>query len=591
MIQFADDIAIFCRSPRLNDCLNAVQCSLNNVSKYLLDRNLSISPTKSQLVIFTRKQFDPLSVFLRLDADRIHSTTSAKFLGIILDHKLLFNTHLNHILRKGKRILGLIKSLRSSKWGADPPTLITIYRALIRSSFEYGSLVFFSNNFSLLEKLSRVQYQALRLALGFRNSTPTNVILAEAGETPLKIRFKYLANRYILKCFSFKDSIPLEKLYTLHDTLSRKNPHNIKALFPLYCAFITVSRYKSKIYSSPLPSLTYSFPYNLNNCNLPIDTTLALSLRQSSNPNHDLQSLLLSDFANKIIFYTDGSKKDSFTYVGLSIYCHENLQSEQFKISCNASVFSAEAIGIRLALQSILEQEIKQSIIFSDSLSVLLALTSSHYLSHSSPFLFEIKSLLNEIENSNLNTKLCWIPTHCGIAGNEKADKLAKEAISTGIFLPQRPPYTDFHQVIKQARHDSTHRFFEAAGKTKGKIYHELMYAPQPIKPWYYNCRNESREFITTISRMRSNHFNLNESLHRKNYIDSPLCECNSDSETLDHVFWNCEKYAGPRSTLLKLLAKKKLHPPFSTFALLASAPLNIIRLLYAFLKSSKLSI
>ena len=63
------------------------------------------------------------------------------------------------------------------------------------------------------------------------------------------------------------------------------------------------------------------------------------------------------------------------------------------------------------------------------------------------------------------------------------------------------------------------------------------MYAPQPIKPWYYNCRNESCEFVVTISRMRSNHFDLNESLHRKNYIDSPLCECNSDNETVDHVF------------------------------------------------------
>jgi len=38
--------------------------------------------------------------------------------------------------------------------------------------------------------------------MGYRISTPINVMLFEAREVPLKFRFNYLTRKYLTKCFS-----------------------------------------------------------------------------------------------------------------------------------------------------------------------------------------------------------------------------------------------------------------------------------------------------------------------------------------------------------------------------------------------------
>ena len=58
-------------------------------------------------------------------------------------------------------------------WGADKQSLMYIYKALIRSTIDYGCVVYSSACKTSLRKLERIQFKALRIALGAKKTTPT----------------------------------------------------------------------------------------------------------------------------------------------------------------------------------------------------------------------------------------------------------------------------------------------------------------------------------------------------------------------------------------------------------------------------------
>ena len=69
-------------------------------------------------------------------------------------------------------------------------------------------------------------------------------------------------------------------------------------------------------------------------------------------------------------------------------------------------------------------------VIYSDSLSCLQAIQGED-TEH--PLMCRIMNLLWKLSDKGTHVKFCWIPSHCGIEGNEVADKLAKESLGLNI--------------------------------------------------------------------------------------------------------------------------------------------------------------
>jgi len=199
LIQFADDIAIFVSSHNIEKALLELETSAKKAQTYLSSKGLTVSPSKSSQIIFTKKRINPFAFSIKLKDSVIHSTDSHKFFGISLDFRLSGNNHIHALSIRCSKLLNILTMLRGTWWGGAPSSLF--YKALIRGSMEYGCLTFPFNNHSSMKHLENIQFRALRACLGFRRTTPTNVILAEAGEGPLRFRFELLSSKYILKVF------------------------------------------------------------------------------------------------------------------------------------------------------------------------------------------------------------------------------------------------------------------------------------------------------------------------------------------------------------------------------------------------------
>ena len=84
--------------------------------------------------------------------------------------------------------LNILKVLSHTTWGADRTTLLQLYRSLIRSKLDYGSIVYGSARKSYLAMLDPIHHQGLRLALGAFRTSPTASLYVEADEPSLNTR-------------------------------------------------------------------------------------------------------------------------------------------------------------------------------------------------------------------------------------------------------------------------------------------------------------------------------------------------------------------------------------------------------------------
>ena len=111
-----------------------------------------------------------------------------KFLGVIFDRKLSFIPHIMYLKAKCLKAMNFLKVLSHTNWGADRTVLLQLYRSLIRSNLDYGSIVYGSARKSYLVMLDTVHHQGLRLALGAFRTSPVESLYVEPNEPSLYLR-------------------------------------------------------------------------------------------------------------------------------------------------------------------------------------------------------------------------------------------------------------------------------------------------------------------------------------------------------------------------------------------------------------------
>ena len=133
---------------------------------------------------------------LYLNNNKIKIVDETKFLGVLFDSKLTFRPHIKMLKARCLKALDVLKVVSSTDWGADKTILLNLYRSLVRSKLDYGSIIYGSTKKSQLQILDAVHHPGLRMCLGaFRTSQVEN-LYAEANEPSLKHRRIKLGLQY-----------------------------------------------------------------------------------------------------------------------------------------------------------------------------------------------------------------------------------------------------------------------------------------------------------------------------------------------------------------------------------------------------------
>jgi len=566
---------------------------------------LVLSPHKSKSILFSNRRKFPVPLEpIVVDGAEIPRVDDARFLGVVLDKRLSGAAHLRALVLKGYKVANIITSLAGVWWGAHPSLLLSVYRAIYRGSIEYGAQVLpLYRNRTLFLKLQRQQFRIIRVALGLRQSTPINVLLAEAREPPLNLRFSMLTSRYIYRSFARNSSLVVRSLRRL-DIESRSSPrkkriHLIKAT-PSFKPYILQSYAADIMFRSLTPPL-FSFSFQAL---FPIsfyysfDILDSTSKKTSKSCNLSIVEIRqrFKEFASPIIdngiaIYTDGSKIDEDSPVGSAVFSPDLHLAIKHRLPADTSIFSAEAWAILQAVILLESSSFRNAAIFSDSKSVLDALSSSHTRSCLNYLIPMIRSKIHNLERDGYQINLAWVPSHMGIWGNERADLLAKQAAFHGHKPKFKIPSTDLflrsHRALKTQFLASLEKDFYH----KGLSYHKHFFNPSlPTRPWFF--RNPlPRDQIVIINRLRSNHYNLNLSLYRKNIVNSPVCHCGDSRQDVNHVIFRCPLTRNKSYKLLSHLRRLDPNNGSDIFPLIVSLSPKLCRLVLSFFKSCNLSI
>ena len=224
-------------------------------------------------------------------------------------------------------------------------------------------------------------------------------------------------------------------------------------------------------------------------------------------------------YQNYSYIYTDGSKDSNRTRFGAVL----NKKMMKKCLPNEASIFTTEICAINLVLQIVDTNNIKKFVIHSDSISVLQSIKNAN---QNKPLIVKLLNKLNTIRHSKKGI-LCWIPSHIGIQGNEKADSLAKAALNMTPDQNAKIPYTDLKHKIKTTMTQKWQQL-------KDKNTHNKLYQIEPILKERKLNPNNTRRKKPTLAQLHIGHTRQTHSFILKEE-PPPKCYC-ENQYTVKHI-------------------------------------------------------
>lgn len=154
----ADDTKIYKNIKCTNDALQ-LQYDLNSLYQWCIENDMSLNIDKCAIISFSLKK-NTLLFDYKLNNSNLTRTNVIKDLGVFFDTKLSFTFHVNYIRNKSYKKLGFVK--RMCKDFYDESALKILYFTLVRSNFDYASLIWRTNNIIQNHSLSTIQNNFLR---------------------------------------------------------------------------------------------------------------------------------------------------------------------------------------------------------------------------------------------------------------------------------------------------------------------------------------------------------------------------------------------------------------------------------------------
>ena len=548
-LQFADDIIIYYSDKNVNKIEEKLNHTLKNLEKFMTEIGLSFSLEKSKTIVFSRKHQD-ITMNINLGDYQIEQVQSFKYVGVMLDRKLSLNQQIKLSAASAGKAVNIMRSVAGTRWGVDPRCLDMLYKGCIRSKLEFCSFIY--DGKKSITNLEKVQWRACRIISGCMHSTHTHTLEVLSAIEPLKIRFEKLTSNFLNIVYSYN--------HPLRQKLEKLSQSKIK-----FMTEKTTELYQYEHYP-------YYRQHDWNNDIIKKIRKLKINQKKEHMTEQEIKEIYeiekQKNFSDCDIIFTDGSKKEEGT--AYAIYHDREGCTSKLKINRNnASIFVAEGSAMLEALAHMHDEheERKKICIVTDSLSVINAIQSADNNFKRHFIIGQILNLIEVMAEKKIEINLLCVPSHKGIRGNEVVDKLAQQAIDDPEIVHDLALH--FSEVPAARRAARSEKWqMQWNNSDKGRYSYSIMPTIKST-PWYKDSSSFDRKSIVFWNRIISTHTRCKESLNRYKIVSSPMCTCEKNYQTVNHLLFECKETIS--SEMIHRLKCLNFHPPWDVREIIAS--------------------
>ena len=176
---YADDTTLVATANNYKDLYRIANDDLSALSEWLCLNKLTMNISKTKYITYSISQrtvlkSDDLKLFL--NGSVIERVDTFKFLGIYIDEHLTWKPHMNKVLSKIQRNLGIIRRISCF---LTRKALIQLFHSLVMSHIRYGIIVWHFGQISLRKKIQACANKFLRMIYFMKRDESVKNLMSE----------------------------------------------------------------------------------------------------------------------------------------------------------------------------------------------------------------------------------------------------------------------------------------------------------------------------------------------------------------------------------------------------------------------------
>ena len=527
---FADDLAIACSSRKKEEAEAMMQREVSKVEEWSRRNGLHLNPDKCTTCLFSTDSSESKWVpTLTLHGQALKEDKNQTFLGVTYDKRLTFGQHVDQTCKKMISRTNLLRAIGGAAWGWSRGDMRQVYTATQGSLARYASPAWSPwISKTNLEKLERAQLKAGRAIAGLTMSTPREAVLLEAGLETLGETYEKAEVSKMDAWSRLSEGDPRrETAEKVVPQRTKKGDWRNKSRGKLNDLKREVEGWDEvEVEEEREPPWRSGTPCVLRKANT--------TKRESAQEQRQRSEEAVAESGEcDYQIYTDGSATGGTERGGAGIVAYrggEVVREWSAPAGRICSSYGAELTAMREAVNWLGgRDDWRRAVVITDSLSLVEALRGGE----GGGRLGGLQKAMWQMTDQGKSLEVVWVPGHCGLAGNERADEMAKRGGEAN------QPEVPLDGSVRMA-------YIRRSLGGHGEVQHER------TRETYRSGVKEdkegvlSREERVNLSRFRSGHHTqLRRWLVMVKREEDDTCRlCGEEEESSEHLWIRCPALA-----------------------------------------------